>query len=430
MKLSAVFLFLFTLLFSSVQAIAGVPCFEDIDGDGFISSDAKKIHAESKLQCWWKKGVIKRAHIDRDCDPRDPTVHFQAIELMDGKDNNCDGIIDEPRFVYSKKLPSQKKAPAINQLKIKISDSFTHLRLKNNEQVFIKLQFTPLNGERAFNFPLRNEKIALTGDQYSSNKNMMNLGVNFSLPELKRFTGYKVTASFYRAADERSAYLKTPIHYVITGGESNQHLSPLETYRLKMGLNGLVQVGDSNLGKIGVNGTEDIDGTRFDQWRGKTWCDQFWTWLAREASDGRGFKDINPDNVPGYFRDPMRDGMWDVEHRDPKQRVVGVDNRYFDDGRGKWGHVLYDPVESDPKNGALGDMLLGPSHVFMFFSADPVNNRIWTIEGNVGNRSVVRSIKIHAELPDPYVYPRRNEGPKRNYIVGLGKLKRYMFEQK
>ena len=74
-------------------------------------------------------------------------------------------------------------------------------------------------------------------------------------------------------------------------------------------------------------------------------------------------------------------------------------------------------------------MLLGPSHVFMFFSADVVNNRIYTIEGNVGNRSVVRSIKIHAELPDPYVYPRRNEGPKRNYIVGLGKLQEYMFTQ-
>ena len=179
-------------------------------------------------------------------------------------------------------------------------------------------------------------------------------------------------------------------------------------------------MGDSNLGKIGVNGTEDVDGTRFNQWRGLSWCDQFWTWLAKEASDNKGFKDINPDNVPGYFRDPMRDGMWDVEHRDPKQRVVGVDNRYFDDGRGKWGHVLYDPIHSDPKNGALGDMLLGPSHVFMFFAADKVNNRIYTIEGNVANRAVVRSIKIHAELPDPYVYPRRNQGRKETISSGLG----------
>ena len=49
----------------------------------------------------------------------------------------------------------------------------------------------------------------------------------------------------------------------------------------------------------------------------------------------------------------------------------------------------------------------GPSHVFMFFSADTgVNNFIYTIEGNVGNRAVVRKIKVHDELPDPYVYPR------------------------
>ena len=106
-------------------------------------------------------------------------------------------------------------------------------------------------------------------------------------------------------------------------------------------------MGDSDLGKIGVNGTEDIDGTRFDQWRGKTWCDQFWTWLAREASDESGFKDINPDNVPGYFRDPMRDGMWDVNHRDPKQRVVGVD--MFLMTAEKVLAVVYDPVESDQK---------------------------------------------------------------------------------
>ena len=61
--------------------------------------------------------MIKRANIDKDCAPKDPTTHFQAIELMDGKDNNCDGVIDEPRFVYSKKLPSQKvRPPLINWL--------------------------------------------------------------------------------------------------------------------------------------------------------------------------------------------------------------------------------------------------------------------------------------------------------------------------
>jgi hypothetical protein len=424
-----IFLIVVLMVLSCLASAESLKCFEDPDQDGFYSPDAKEIVVDSKLMCWWKKGVLKDSNRNKDCDPNDPKTHLQAIELMDGKDNNCDGVIDEPRFIYSKKIPSSKKSPAINQLKIKISDRYTHNRLKNNFQAYVKILFSPLNGERSFVYPVRGETIVLVKSDYNVSKNMITLANNFTHSELSRFSAYKVVASFYESATSRKSYLKTPVHYVITGGESNNKLTALETYRLKMGLNGLVQVGDSNLGKIGVNGTVDPDGTRFNQWRGRTWCDQFWTWLAIEASDGKGFNDINSDNVPGYFRDPMRDGMWDVNHHDPKQRVVGVDNRYFDDGRGKWGHVLYDPIESDPKNGALGDMLLGPSHVFMFFSADKVNNRIYTIEGNVGNRAVVRKIKIHNELPDPYVYPQRNQGPKRNYIVGLGKLQRYMFTQ-
>ena len=89
-----------------------------------------------------------------------------------------------------------------------------------------------------------------------------------------------------------------------------------------MGLNGLVQLGDQKLGKVGVNGSVDKDGTRYGARKGEFWCDQFWTWLAIEASDGDGFTDINPNNVPAYFRDPKRDGTWEVFHEDRKQRVA------------------------------------------------------------------------------------------------------------
>ena len=74
-----------------------------------------------------------------------------------------------------------------------------------------------------------------------------------------------------------------------------------------MGLNGLKQLGDQQMGRVGVNGSVDVDGTRYGARKGETWCDQFWTWLAIEASEGDGFTDINPDNVPAYFRDPKRD---------------------------------------------------------------------------------------------------------------------------
>ena len=192
-----------------------------------------------------------------------------------------------------------------------------------------------------------------------------------------------------------------------------------------MGLNGLKQLGDQQMGRVGVNGSVDVDGTRYGARKGETWCDQFWTWLAIEASEGNGFTDINPDNVPAYFRDPKRDGMWEVYHENKKQRVAGEDSQFFNDGRGDWGKVFYDPIKGNPKYGSLGDMLMASHHIFMLLSVDPINNRIYSLEGNTGNQIKVRKLKVFDELPDPY----SDDLPPRNYTVGIGRLKRYMFTQ-
>ena len=414
------------LLLNSNLLNAKIVCLEDPDNDGFAANDAREISAFTSIDCKLKKGVVLKPGVKGDCAPNISHIHPGALELADNQDNNCNELIDESVLTYTTSIPAPNTTPALNLLEATINSQQTHRKLINNEDVYFRIKFEPLAGiEQPFYFPT-NGTLKLNSYPYDKQKRKIHIAKNFTYPGLKRFTAYKIRFYIYSDFARKNLLASSQSHYAITGGNTRNPLSKLENKRLKMGLIGLKQVGDSFLGKIGVNGTVNVDGTRFGAEKGGTWCDEFWAWIAKKASNDKGFKDLNPDNVPGYFRDPKRDGMWDLWAQENANRIPGVDSSYYDDGRGKWGQIFFDPYLSNPVNAELGDMLLGPSHVFMFFSYDPIEEAVYTIEGNVSNKAMVRKHKVASILP----LPGSVDIPKRQYILGIGRLKFYMFNQR
>lgn len=69
----------------SDDAIDAIPWYPDLDGDGHGAP------GEPHTACAPPEGY---GWSDLDCDDRDPEVHPHAPELCDGRDNNCDGQVD------------------------------------------------------------------------------------------------------------------------------------------------------------------------------------------------------------------------------------------------------------------------------------------------------------------------------------------------
>lgn len=84
---------------STVQAIGCRTYYRDMDGDSY--GDPKTAH-RTPLE---PSGEVSRGD---DCNDHDPTVHPGAVESFDGRDEDCDGQVDEVVLVVSEIMANPK----------------------------------------------------------------------------------------------------------------------------------------------------------------------------------------------------------------------------------------------------------------------------------------------------------------------------------
>jgi hypothetical protein len=141
-----------------------------------------------------------------------------------------------------------------------------------------------------------------------------------------------------------------------------------EQTRTSILLRGFHEFHESQLGKVGENGTEYRDGTKYGAREKEAWCSEFYTWVTGPFLKGIS-KDSTANKIIKYF-----------ERKDAYNEPDDLASRGL---RGDYIAYNWD------NKGML-------DHSGMFLAWDRSQNPqvAWTLEGNVGNQVVVRERTI------------------------------------
>lgn len=405
------------------EALAFTICIGDADGDGYYaaSDTAYDSATTSPATCVALGALTPSAKNAGDCDGADGAVYPRAPELGDGKDNDCDGVIDEPVLAYYVGAPEECYFPITKALKLTVNDAsaLAYLNDPATTIAYYRLRIAPLDNSAAeWTF---DGQIGIPFGWYSPDLHISqwhDIGLEYN-------TIYRIHMS---VLDDNGLVLgpESDIHYSASGGDSWAPNDELTQHRLDAVIQGLHELGDYRLGLVGSHGVE-VGGTRYGAPAGQPWCDQFYSWVVTEASDGLGFVGLDSNQVRGYFRDPLLDG-----YRDPYTLAIQPDSSYYDDGRGQFGTDYYHATESDLREAKMGDFLLGTadgaSHVAMFLGYDVATSEVISLEGNVGDAiAIMRRVWSPAKFVDPTTCTSPGICPSRNYWVGVGHLQDLMF---
>src|SRR5215471_6161258 len=283
-------------------ARATTTCRQDTDGDGYAGAGAATIVVADGTPC--PAGYVTK---QGDCDPNNAAVHPRAHEVYgDGIDNNCNGSVDEPEFIFHTTRPMDVAVPITHNLKLVINDSSADSLLNNSpydvgfDVTLTALDGSPVDaaGNSSGTFSLKTSATVL----YYSYDPVTRI-VDFSTyylfnHDLTPHTVHSVRVQMKQLSTGLAVGAPSNLYYTITGGVDSASLvcTPQPTsdrmwHRIDIALLGLEQYGDSLYGVVGYRGTgigadgvSEADGYRYaHKWDGTVdpgvnwqtgWCDQ------------------------------------------------------------------------------------------------------------------------------------------------------------
>lgn len=325
----------------------------DRDGDGYAG-----LNAEDARQAYWMKKWSGELRVNcpkgyvrfyDDCDDLDPAVHPNQAEVaLNGRDDDCDSVRDDPSLFYS---GSRNTSSSIRfGVRLNARELLDHA-----DELFAQVSYASLEN------PDDIETSAKLSVHPSDGRPAT---VEVGVANLRPATVYRARVDFFtRDASGHFQELspgspENDWYYTITdGADAEGHA------RARLVQRGLVELAASAVGSVGYRGSEDVDGTRYGAERNEGWCTEFYVWVTR--SSVRGLSGLDTwDDMIDYFRDA---------HAYLAARDLSTQARPGD-------YLVMDSDGDGKKN-----------HSGMFLAYEAARDRAWTLEGNSGNGVRVRT---------------------------------------
>jgi Putative metal-binding motif len=411
-------------------------CYPDADGDHYGSSSS----GGATTVCAGKTcadGTTHEAASADDCDDTKSSIHpYRSETSSNGIDDNCDGRIDEPVFLYNVARPPESLSDAqLSTIDLRITDAATIANLNANSSVRFTLTYEPLEHASGVAVVTPPQAAMVAPSTWSPggvlSPSILHLNPNSPTRGFTARTVYRLKVQLFDFTTVTPIGPETDWFYMVTGGTPAMPSDTLNWARVDLVLRALVEYGDSQEGEIGPNGTVAPDGTRFvsslhpayNKGDELTWCDWFYHYLGAMVTDGLDGSiaanpvveggntfwqhTMKPNNIPNAFRDPLGDGCGTalvdvddyragdgIDHGCQNYTATQVqldrnDNQFYSNIATD---IYYDAVKSLPSNQAMGNYQGMDHHAGMFLAFDAAGDGTFDGPGRFGTVGAVGTI--------------------------------------
>ncbi|MCB1744076.1 MAG: putative metal-binding motif-containing protein [Gammaproteobacteria bacterium] len=429
----------------------------DLDGDGYAAyyahkNDRIEVDTTDQFALSCPAGWVKARG---DCDDSDPSVHPRRNEVFGNyTDDNCDGRVDEPTFLYTPDGYSVYPTGVAVRIRLHDADVVDAYQSSTHE-LLVQLEYQRLDD---------------TGSTMTSGYHLvdsMTVGWNYAIAEtylggLQPDTPYRIRARFFerpvplglslqyatesmarhsayaatittngsqttiaesstRLVDARLTGLEPVIEPISTvhhstawllqpglspvGEQSGWYYTMTGSYSAMGNARGalvrraLYEAYLSSVGYTGYLGWLWQDGTRYGADVGEAWCSEFYSWVAAFELDTIGHRS-NVSKLRSYFQG--FDAFIVVD--DPLDFVATAEPGDY---------LAMDTNDDGQKN-----------HSAMFMAVDAATDRVWSVDGNVsGSSDIGGSYASRRAGNEAFVLSRELEVVRGLGLIEFGMLK-------